>query len=62
MLLAPLPSVTNCHTFSNPSPIERDVPYGRPLPQDRAFRRISIDSIEELMIKLELEFNDTMEA
>src|SRR6218665_1692227 len=27
----PLPSVTNCHTFSDPlSPLERDVLYGRP--------------------------------
>ena len=23
--------VTNCHTFSDPLPIERDVLYGRPL-------------------------------
>ena len=23
--------VTNCHTFSNPLPLERDVLYGRPL-------------------------------
>jgi len=22
--------VTNCHTFSDPSPVERDVLYGRP--------------------------------
>jgi len=29
--LDPLPSVTNCHTFSDPlSPLERDVLYGRP--------------------------------
>src|SRR6218665_436155 len=27
----PLPSVTNCQTFSDPSPLERDVLYGRPL-------------------------------
>ena len=27
----PLPSVTNCHTFSDPSPLERDVLYGQPL-------------------------------
>jgi len=26
----PLP-VTNCHTFSDPFPVERDVLYGRPL-------------------------------
>ena len=25
------PSVTNCHTFSDPSPLKRDVLYGRPL-------------------------------
>src|SRR6218665_1056148 len=31
MLLTPLPSVTNCHTFSDPLPLEDDVPYGRPL-------------------------------
>ena len=30
MLLTP-PSVTNCHTFSDPLPLERDVLYGRPL-------------------------------
>src|SRR6218665_891821 len=24
------PSVTNCHTFSDPLPLERDVLYGRP--------------------------------
>jgi len=29
--LGPLPSVTNCHTFSEPLPLERDVLYGRPL-------------------------------
>src|SRR6218665_3855936 len=29
--LDPVPSVTNCHTFSDPLPLERDVPYGRPL-------------------------------
>jgi len=29
--LDPLPSVTNCHTFSDPLPLERDVLYGRPL-------------------------------
>src|SRR6218665_265160 len=27
----PLSPVTNCHTFSDPSPLERDVLYGRPL-------------------------------
>src|SRR6218665_1541910 len=27
----PLPPVTICHTFSDPSPLERDVLYGRPL-------------------------------
>ena len=27
----PLPAVTNCHTFSDPLPLERDVLYGRPL-------------------------------
>ena len=31
MLLTPSP-VTNCHTFSDPLPLERDVLYGRPLP------------------------------
>src|SRR6218665_191109 len=25
------PPVTNCHTFSDPLPLERDVLYGRPL-------------------------------
>ena len=29
MLLTPS-SVTNCHTFSDPLPLERDVLYGRP--------------------------------
>ena len=29
MLLTP-PPVTNCHTFSDPLPLERDVLYGRP--------------------------------
>jgi len=29
--LPPLPPVTNCHTFSDPFPLERDVLYGRPL-------------------------------
>src|SRR6218665_1768455 len=29
--LGPPPSVTNCHTFLDPSPLERDVLYGRPL-------------------------------
>src|SRR6218665_1570934 len=29
--LRPPPSVTNCHTFSDPLPLERDVLYGRPL-------------------------------
>ena len=29
MLLTPSP-VTKCHTFSDPSPLERDVLYGRP--------------------------------
>src|SRR6218665_1059870 len=29
MLLDPSP-VTNCHTFSDPLPLERDVLYGRP--------------------------------
>ena len=24
------PPVTNCHTFSDPLPLERDVLYGRP--------------------------------
>src|SRR6218665_3878304 len=28
---APPPPVTNCHTFSDPLPFERDVLYGRPL-------------------------------
>src|SRR6218665_1634708 len=27
----PLPPVTNCHTFSDPLPLERDILYGRPL-------------------------------
>ena len=27
----PLPSVTNCHNFSDPLPLEREVLYGRPL-------------------------------
>ena len=27
----PLPPVTNCHTFSDPLPLERDVLYGQPL-------------------------------
>src|SRR6218665_2950028 len=27
------PSVTNCHTFSDPIPLERDVLYGRPQSQ-----------------------------
>src|SRR6218665_2309011 len=26
----PPPPVKNCHSFSDPSPLERDVPYGRP--------------------------------
>jgi len=30
MLLTPIPHVTNCHTFSDPSLLERDVLYGRP--------------------------------
>ena len=30
MLLDPLPPVTNCHTFLDPLPLERDVLYGRP--------------------------------
>ena len=29
--LDPHPPVTNCHTFSDPFPLERDVLYGRPL-------------------------------
>src|SRR6218665_3031778 len=29
--LDPLPPVTNCHIFLDPSPLERDVLYGRPL-------------------------------
>ena len=29
--LDPPPSVTSCHTFSSPLPLERDVLYGRPL-------------------------------
>src|SRR6218665_2637968 len=29
--LDPRPSVTYCHTFSDPFPFERDVLYGRPL-------------------------------
>jgi len=28
--LLPLPPVTNCHTFSDPLPLERDVLYGWP--------------------------------
>ena len=32
MLLTP--SLTNCHIFSDPSPLERDVLYGRPLMSD----------------------------
>ena len=31
MLLTAVPPVTNCHTFSDPFPLERDVLYGRPL-------------------------------
>ena len=31
MLFTTPPSVTNCHTFSDPLPLERDVLYGRPL-------------------------------
>jgi len=34
MLFIPPPSVTNCHTFSDPLPLERDVLYGRPLSLD----------------------------
>ena len=30
-LYPPLPPVTNCHTFSDPPPLERDILYGRPL-------------------------------
>ena len=29
--LDPPPPVTNCHTYSDPLPLERDVLYGRPL-------------------------------
>ena len=29
--LDPPPPVTNCHTFSDPIPLEHDVLYGRPL-------------------------------
>jgi len=36
MLLDPLPSVTNCHTFSDPRPLECDVLYGRPLSKERS--------------------------
>jgi len=31
MLLTPSLAVTNCHTFSDLLPLERDVLYGRPL-------------------------------
>ena len=31
MLLDSPPSATNCHTFSDSLPLERDVLYGRPL-------------------------------
>ena len=31
MLFTPLPPVTNCHTFSDPLPLEHDVLYGQPL-------------------------------
>jgi len=30
MLFTPLP-LSNCHTFSDPIPLKRDVLYGRPL-------------------------------
>ena len=30
MIFTPSP-VTNCHTFSDPLPLERDILYGRPL-------------------------------
>jgi len=30
MPLDPLPLVTNCHTFPDPLPLERDILYGRP--------------------------------
>ena len=31
MLFTPLPTVTNCHTSSDPLPLKRNVLYGRPL-------------------------------
>src|SRR6218665_2289388 len=32
--LDPPPPVTNCHTFLDPLPLERDVLYGRPITKD----------------------------
>src|SRR6218665_1296484 len=41
--LDPLPSVTNCHTFSDPLPLERDVLYERPLVPSSHGRRLRGD-------------------
>src|SRR6218665_3071451 len=38
--LDPLPPVTNCHTFSDPLPLERGALYGRPLMEKMCIREI----------------------
>src|SRR6218665_1493861 len=55
-LAPPPPPVTNCHTFSNPLPLERDVLYGQPLrvPGARALPVIANISLSEISHILEV--------
>ena len=48
MLLDPLPC-HNCHTFSDPLPLERDVLYGRP-PNGRTLTTINQETITLKMV------------
>src|SRR6218665_4074898 len=55
MLLTPSPSVTDCHTFSDPLPLKCDVLYGRPLfvlpsisPNTTSFTSLLLSSILQM--------------
>ena len=48
--LYPLSPVTNCHTFTDPSPLERDILYGLPLCKGQVQKLAIIKSSNQMLI------------
>ena len=65
----PLPPVTNCHTFSDPLPLERDVLYGRPLGKHigRMIQRVNnlfvlLQHVQKVYLQIRFVSNKTLYA